>query len=124
MLAHDALRRGAHEGRLAGQHLVEHATQTVDVAPPIQLCAPHALLGAHVQGRSHRETGLRQFVASRRVDRAGDAKVRHDGVTRFEEDVLESRSEEHTSELQSLRHLVCRLLLEKKMKWTSYTGSL
>src|ERR1039458_10650255 len=31
------------------------------------------------------------------------------------------RSEEHTSELQSLRHLVCRLLLEKKrilnVKW-------
>src|SRR5882724_6212142 len=33
------------------------------------------------------------------------------------EDYLErrpARSEEHTSELQSLRHLVCRLLLEKK----------
>src|SRR5438045_145635 len=28
----------------------------------------------------------------------------------------EYRSEEHTSELQSLRHLVCRLLLEKKKK--------
>src|SRR5205814_5121410 len=27
---------------------------------------------------------------------------------------LDNRSEEHTSELQSLRHLVCRLLLEKK----------
>src|SRR5205814_9540655 len=27
---------------------------------------------------------------------------------------LPGRSEEHTSELQSLRHLVCRLLLEKK----------
>src|SRR5437899_8952556 len=27
---------------------------------------------------------------------------------------LSRRSEEHTSELQSLRHLVCRLLLEKK----------
>src|SRR5262245_64703111 len=27
---------------------------------------------------------------------------------------IEARSEEHTSELQSLRHLVCRLLLEKK----------
>src|SRR5437899_7387536 len=27
---------------------------------------------------------------------------------------MTSRSEEHTSELQSLRHLVCRLLLEKK----------
>src|SRR5438045_5764629 len=29
---------------------------------------------------------------------------------------LTPRSEEHTSELQSLRHLVCRLLLEKKKK--------
>src|SRR5215831_17910451 len=29
---------------------------------------------------------------------------------------LPSRSEEHTSELQSLRHLVCRLLLEKKTR--------
>src|SRR5436853_5068599 len=29
------------------------------------------------------------------------------------------RSEEHTSELQSLRHLVCRLLLEKKKKYSS-----
>src|SRR5262245_65269391 len=27
--------------------------------------------------------------------------------------IKEGRSEEHTSELQSLRHLVCRLLLEK-----------
>src|SRR5438045_7519129 len=27
---------------------------------------------------------------------------------------IHRRSEEHTSELQSLRHLVCRLLLEKK----------
>src|SRR5258705_9234699 len=30
-----------------------------------------------------------------------------------------ARSEEHTSELQSLRHLVCRLLLEKKKKRTA-----
>src|ERR1035441_10181161 len=30
------------------------------------------------------------------------------------------RSEEHTSELQSLRHLVCRLLLEKKKRKTTY----
>src|SRR5690606_40005310 len=29
-------------------------------------------------------------------------------------DALESRSEEHTSELQSRENLVCRLLLEKK----------
>src|SRR5205814_3581331 len=42
-------------------------------------------------------------------DRAAEiAKQAHrDGTTL-------RRSEEHTSELQSLRHLVCRLLLEKK----------
>src|SRR5436853_3414539 len=38
-----------------------------------------------------------------------DRLQRHDGSDDFR-----VRSEEHTSELQSLRHLVCRLLLEKK----------
>src|SRR5262245_64204557 len=33
-----------------------------------------------------------------------------------------ARSEEHTSELQSLRHLVCRLLLEKKKKQIKRLG--
>src|SRR5438045_8455260 len=33
--------------------------------------------------------------------------------------IWRARSEEHTSELQSLRHLVCRLLLEKKKKNTN-----
>src|SRR5258705_6576723 len=32
------------------------------------------------------------------------------------------RSEEHTSELLSLRHLVCRLLLEKKKKTNTGTN--
>src|SRR5471030_717153 len=32
------------------------------------------------------------------------------------------RSEEHTSELQSLRHLVCRLLLEKKNRNAGIPG--
>src|SRR3989449_7246366 len=32
-----------------------------------------------------------------------------------------TRSEEHTSELQSRLHLVCRLLLEKKKKTTEHT---
>src|SRR5258705_7546659 len=36
---------------------------------------------------------------------------------------LAVRSEEHTSELQSLRHLVCRLLLEKKKTTGSPTPS-
>src|SRR5205814_3043701 len=38
-------------------------------------------------------------------------------------DTLRTRSEEHTSELQSLRHLVCRLLLEKKKHiYRTYTS--
>src|SRR5690348_18086249 len=35
-----------------------------------------------------------------------------------------ARSEEHTSELQSPVHLVCRLLLEKKKKKKQYTESI
>src|SRR5229473_4416245 len=35
-----------------------------------------------------------------------------------------ARSEEHTSELQSLAYLVCRLLLEKKKKKTNTLSSL
>src|SRR5436853_722184 len=37
-----------------------------------------------------------------------------DGPTAWVPVIIPWRSEEHTSELQSLRHLVCRLLLEKK----------
>src|SRR5262245_63414445 len=37
-------------------------------------------------------------------------------IIRLSSSAVRVRSEEHTSELQSLRHLVCRLLLEKKKK--------
>src|SRR5205814_8600518 len=53
--------------------------------------------GGHPRDRRRAHAGLQQ----RRADAA--ARRCHQG-----------RSEEHTSELQSLRHLVCRLLLEKK----------
>src|SRR5258705_2341361 len=43
--------------------------------------------------------------------------VREDGEVKCE--LHRERSEEHTSELQSLRHLVCRLLLEKKKTITT-----
>src|SRR2546429_777897 len=36
--------------------------------------------------------------------------------------VAKERSEEHTSELQSRLHLVCRLLLEKKKKNNNHTA--
>src|SRR3712207_7822656 len=36
--------------------------------------------------------------------------------------IVGTRSEEHTSELQSRQYLVCRLLLEKKKKHLSFTS--
>src|SRR2546422_2094179 len=48
----------------------------------------------------------------REVDRAGGDDAHHRRVR------WGARSEEHTSELQSRLHLVCRLLLEKKKKKT------
>src|SRR5262245_64611558 len=49
--------------------------------------------------------------------------VRHDVDLRHghRDAAAETRSEEHTSELQSLRHLVCRLLLEKKKRKNKVT---
>src|SRR5258708_9233115 len=43
-----------------------------------------------------------------------DGLPREAAVRAIEVEVLQMRSEEHTSELQSPDHLVCRLLLEKK----------
>src|SRR2546425_2567248 len=49
-------------------------------------------------------------------------RLSHATVRRVEPQIERERSEEHTSELQSLAYLVCRLLLEKKKK--KYAGCL
>src|SRR5262249_57882732 len=54
-----------------------------------------------------RELGDGDHLGALRIDDAERAICR-------EVDVVIVRSEEHTSELQSLTNLVCRLLLEKK----------
>src|SRR2546422_6393287 len=48
----------------------------------------------------------------------------YDAVVELESLRGRERSEEHTSELQSRLHLVCRLLLEKKKKPMHYLDSL
>src|SRR5947208_11528269 len=64
----------------------------------------------------HREVGL--GIAShqrrRKLPRVGES---HGDLASVLDDVV-VRSEEHTSELQSPDHLVCRLLLEKKKRET------
>src|SRR5258705_5396088 len=52
---------------------------------------------------AHREFGADYWKLMHQAYAAAEARA-----------IRSERSEEHTSELQSLRHLVCRLLLEKK----------
>src|SRR2546429_7110265 len=59
--------------------------------------------------------------AGARDDSAVDRRGR--GLRLLRERLTGLRSEEHTSELQSRLHLVCRLLLEKKKKKTKVTRS-
>src|SRR5690625_5728199 len=65
-------------------------------------CGAHASEGAGRGAENRRSRGGAG---------ADDAPTRHRARGRGDDDL---RSEEHTSELQSRGHLVCRLLLEKK----------
>src|SRR5205809_5572555 len=56
-------------------------------------------------------------LARRLLQQVEHVGAEHDGATAEKTaQAEEGRSEEHTSELQSRLHLVCRLLLEKKKK--------
>src|SRR5437899_7814844 len=55
----------------------------------------------------------RGATASRPISRARAPEVFAIASPTIDPQRMRQRSEEHTSELQSLRHLVCRLLLEK-----------
>src|SRR6266481_7698908 len=61
-------------------------------------------------------TTLFRSCFARFTDRSSGSRPAPSPERRFHR--CESRSEEHTSELQSQFHLVCRLLLEKKKKKT------
>src|SRR2546422_3774039 len=67
--------------------------------------------------RSRRLRAVEQRVQLSHPDqhRQGEMDQHHRGQ-QFERAAFGIRSEEHTSELQSRLHLVCRLLLEKKKK--------
>src|SRR5689334_24152762 len=55
-------------------------------------------------------------MISPRVKSVLMSQWKFDGMVATDAYALNGRSEEHTSELQSQFHLVCRLLLEKKKK--------
>src|SRR5437660_6181550 len=78
--------------------------------PPRSTLFPYTTL---FRSRQHRAARLPLLAADARL-RA--TRPRRRGSLRVGQRVWLSRSEEHTSELQSRGHLVCRLLLEKKKK--------
>src|SRR5689334_23735358 len=91
--------------------------------PPRSTLFPYTTLFRSLRriGRAEPEDRRRNFLVQTKVT---EVFARHD--RRHFHDVLfakrscesNRRSEEHTSELQSQFHLVCRLLLEKKKKTT------
>src|SRR5690625_5530428 len=81
--------------------------------PPTSTLFPYTTLF-----RSSVQETARMTALLNPADFSLDNYVRLFGENRFARALLKrfSRSEEHTSELQSRGHLVCRLLLEKKKK--------
>src|SRR5437016_10824260 len=68
--------------------------------------------------RDHLERKTEEYVAQGMTQEEAHRRARLDldGIEQIKEKCRDARSEEHTSELQSLTNLVCRLLLEKKKK--------
>src|SRR2546422_6069908 len=80
--------------------------------PPRSTLFPYTtLFRSSASGINQRRTKVR-FVESMLIPTKRRRIGRNDAAHRRRTD----RSEEHTSELQSRLHLVCRLLLEKKKK--------
>src|SRR2546425_6253958 len=84
--------------------------------PPRSTLFPYTtLFRSVVSGGSHGWWRLDAAACGQRFDRKRRAVLHQADEVRSARD----RSEEHTSELQSLAYLVCRLLLEKKKKKAS-----
>src|SRR2546422_2673762 len=77
--------------------------------PPRSTLFPYTTLFRSLRAKAVAEFGPELFEALR----AEGAAIRDRSIGNLDA-WLERRSEEHTSELQSRLHLVCRLLLEKK----------
>src|SRR2546422_7456759 len=71
----------------------------------------------HVRGTDHQGLRFEELTESENIGRTGAAFATWHNLDLGDDvEITIPRSEEHTSELQSRLHLVCRLLLEKKKK--------
>ena len=74
--------------RLTAQHLVQHASEAIDVAAAVELLTARRLLRAHVPRGTDDEPGLGQPIAAGCGNRSGDPKVGNQRMTAAQEDVL------------------------------------
>src|SRR2546422_7055689 len=85
--------------------------------PPRSTLFPYTTLFRSEVGRRAGGDSLRIRKRGRkRIRRHGSAGIDREQQRKGDAGRERHRSEEHTSELQSRLHLVCRLLLEKKKK--------
>src|SRR5438874_10367179 len=89
--------------------------------PPTPTLFPYTTLFRSPGSRELRVPHLARHGGSHQVARRPDLAAIRPGPPDRVAGRLDERSEEHTSELQSRRDLVCRLLLEKKKKNTNST---
>src|SRR2546429_6367108 len=91
--------------------------------PPRSTLFPYTTLFRSLRGPDSRLCTGGEFRKRTRTDRS-DRRVPGSAQRRAETVCMarQRRSEEHTSELQSRLHLVCRLLLEKKKRTTKKKG--
>src|SRR3712207_8737335 len=82
--------------------------------PPRSTLFPYTTLFQSVRGGRPPARTSRQTAAGRRHGGRSLKTQQHAVRERARDRQTRSRSEEHTSELQSRQYLVCRLLLEKK----------
>src|SRR5687768_17999913 len=82
--------------------------------PPYSTLFPYTTLFRSSERLEHRDLGADDTHRFGGAHEAADEVDRMLGLERSRMTAVDERSEEHTSELQSRLHLVCRLLLEKK----------
>src|SRR5689334_23572235 len=83
--------------------------------PPRSTLFPYTTLFRSVEGiAAHVDLTARKLIDFIDTDRSAPVSRQNFDLTPDANAPLRPRSEEHTSELQSQFHLVCRLLLEKK----------
>src|SRR5690554_6963365 len=96
------------------------------VRMPVVIRVPY---GGHIGAVEHHQESPEAYFAHTPGLRLVSPSTPHDAYWMIQEAIASNdpvmffeRSEEHTSELQSRPHLVCRLLLEKKKRGSAHRG--